>query len=100
MIRGTTPTHTFELPFAVDDIDQVRIVYAQEGSEILVKTNSDCTLEDSTIRVKLTQDDTLGFKAPGPVEIQIRVLMTNGDVLASSVMRVPVGVCLDNEVMA
>ena len=76
MIRGTTPTHTFTLPISVDDVDKIRIIYAQGGVKI-VKTNADCTMEGKTVTTTLTQEDTLGMNA-GSASVQVRFIDSDG----------------------
>jgi hypothetical protein len=39
--RGTTPTHTFTLPFERDYLKDLRISYYQNKDEILTKNLSD-----------------------------------------------------------
>ena len=99
MKRGTTPTHTFTLPFETSLLKTVRVVYAQLGQVILVKTGGDLNLSDNTVSVKLSQEDTLRFNCSHPVEIQIRVVTLLGDVHNSDIKRVSVGRCLENEVL-
>lgn len=103
MIQGTTPTHIFELPINPADIKELRITYAQESRPILTKKTGDCQMggiaDKYTVTVKLTQQETFGFKSGKPVEIQMRVMKLNGDVLASELLRTSVGRCLGNEVI-
>lgn len=88
MRLGTTPTHTFDVPFPVDTIRDLRIVYAQAGSEVLVKEKYDCEMEGHQITVKLTQEDTFLFNPNLYVEAQIRVLTIEGEVMASDIVRI------------
>lgn len=100
MIRGTTPTHTFNIPYNTSDIDVVRIIYAQRDKEIFVKTTEDCELVGKSIAVQLTQEDTYKFDYNYPVQIQLRVkLKETGVVVSTRVMRVTAGKCLDDEVL-
>lgn len=99
MFKGSTPTHTFELPFDVGLISNFKITYAQGGSIVLTKTPEDCTLEGNTISTKLTQEETLLFSCNLPVQIQVRVLTNNENALVSDILQVPVKKCLDNEVL-
>ena len=98
MIRGTTPTHTFTLPISVDDVDKIRIIYAQGGVKI-IKTNADCTMEGKTVTTTLTQEDTLSLSSDTAVQIQLRVLTREGEALVSDVYRIRPGVCLEDEVI-
>ena len=41
MIRGTTPTHIFNIPFDTSLVDEVKITYAQEDEIILIKGTAD-----------------------------------------------------------
>lgn len=99
MIRGTTPKHTFTIPFETSEIKEVRIIYGQEDVQLFVKQTSDCVLEGKTITLRLTQEDTLKFNHEKLAQIQLRVLTNSGDVLSTEVMVAFVGKCLDTEVM-
>jgi hypothetical protein len=100
MIRGTTPTHIFNIPFDTSLVDEVKITYAQDDIVLFSKTKDDCILEDNTVKVTLTQEDTFKFKHTKPVQIQIRILTVNGEAFASIVEKVGVSKCLDDEVLA
>lgn len=100
MIRGTTPTHTFTIPFDTSLIKEVRVVYAQADEPIICKETADCSLKGQEISTTLTQEETFKFDCKKAVQIQIRVLTTAGEVLATRVQSVSVDKCLDNEVMA
>lgn len=99
MIKGTTPTHTFRLPVTAENVKVLKITYSQDNLVRIVKRMNDCTLNGSTARVKLTQEETLSLNHHKSVEIQIRILTVSGDALASNVKSVPCGRCLDTEVL-
>jgi hypothetical protein len=99
MIRGTTPTHIFNIPFDTSLVDEVKVTYAQDDVVVLEKHTVDCTLEGATISVTLTQEDTFLFNCKKAVEVQIRVLTINGEAFASIVEKIGVSKCLDNEVL-
>jgi hypothetical protein len=88
MIRGTTPTHTFTLPFDTGLIKTILITYKQNNNIKLQKWTNECEFLGDTVSVKLSQEDTLQFEGNIPVQIQIRVLTFSGDATASDVMRV------------
>lgn len=100
MRRGSTPTHTFKIPFDTSLLAQARIVYAQLCNVVLVKTGEDLVMEGNTIKTRLTQEETLAFNCSHPVEIQLRVLTQAGDVQNSDIVKVSVKRCLESEVMA
>lgn len=99
MIRGTTPTHTFKIPFDTSLIAELRITYKQPTGVELTKCETDCTLSENSIAVKLTQEETLQFNHKYNVEIQVRILTQGGDVVASKVLTTTVEKCLNDEVL-
>lgn len=90
MYRGTTPTLTFNLPFAASTLSAAYITFAQFGASVFEKALTDCTASGQALTVTLTQSDTLLLNATEKVEIQIRGKTTDGEVIASNIMRVPV----------
>ena len=99
MIQGTTPKHTFNIPFDTSMIDKVRILYAQNDNLVVVKTKEDCEITDKAIITTLTQEDTFKFDKNTDVEIQIRILTKGGDAPASIPIKVGVTKCLETEVI-
>ena len=99
MIRGTTPTHTFNIPFDVSYIKECKVVYAQDNVVIVTKSTSDCILEGTSVKTTLSQEDTFAFDSNKAVQIQLRILTTNDVALASVVANVGIAKCLDDEVM-
>lgn len=96
---GTTPTHIFRLPFSTLLIDKVRIIYAQNDEQILVKEKDDCDLKGNQISVTLTQEETFKFDCTKCVQIQVRILTSGGQALKSRVKIISIEDCLDREVM-
>lgn len=99
MKRGTTPTHTFELPFDTSILKELKITYAQDDKSILCKRLADCELNGSVAKVKLTQEETFMFDCKKMVQIQLRGLTLGGDAPESDVIIVSVDKCLDDEVL-
>lgn len=99
MLIGTTPTHTFGLPFETDVISKIKVTYAQNGRVILEKKDKQCVLDGNTVSIKLTQEDTFLFEYGKNVEIQMRILTAGGDALASNIRIISVDKCLDSEVL-
>lgn len=90
MYRGTTPTITFHLPIDGSSITVLNLSFAQKGDIILEKTLADCTVEGNTLRVTLTEQETLLFDADrGMVEMQLRIGCGEAR-MASNIMRVSV----------
>lgn len=108
MLQGTTPTHTFNIPFSVSNIAEVRVIYSQQTDKtnknskfapVFVKTNEDCVMEYKQIKVTLTQEDTFKFDHELPVKIQLRVLTNTNNALASVPRKIGITECLETEVI-
>lgn len=99
MKRGTTPTHVFTLPFEVNLIEKVMVIYAQNNVEVIKKEKEDCEMNGRQVSVTLSQEETLRLSQTANVEVQIRILTNKGNALASQVFVHRVGACLNNEVV-
>lgn len=105
---GTTPKHTFTLPFELPAGAEYRIVYAQgeDNQEIILfeLTTERCTVNGNQIQVKLTQQETLLFDytpvfcngkyAPRPVKIQIGVETPGDNIMWSDIISTDIERCL------
>lgn len=100
MTPGTTPTHTFTLPFNPQQGSKFCVVYAQ-GKEyheqvVLELGTNRCSINGKNIVVKLTQEETLKFDrtprqyqgkySPYPVKIQIGIQTPDGNIQWSQVI--------------
>ena len=101
IMQGTTPTHTFNLPFDTNIIKTVRIIYSQCGEKLFSRENKDdnVTLEGTQVRTTLTQQETLSMDPEKVVEIQLRIVTLGGEVANSRVIRVSAERCLEDEVI-
>ena len=92
IIRGTTPTLSFELPFAVSGLAEMYITISQKYENILInKTLNDCTASGNTVDVTLSQSDTLKLIPDKPCFIQVRTLDAGGVAKASEMVKCMVG---------
>lgn len=93
MFRGTTPQLEFHLPFDTANIKTVWVTFSQYDEELFTVKTEEVTMSGQKISVKLTQAQTLKLKPKKvlrdnhDVEIQLRILTTTGDALASNIMR-------------
>lgn len=99
MIRGTTPSFTFKLPFPVAALANAKLTIRQ-GETTLEKKLCDCEAGENILAFKLTQEETFLFDCHSFVKVQLRVVTERGDALATGVYDVPVNQCLDGEVLA
>lgn len=99
MRRGTSPTHTFTLPFDTNIVAKVRIIYAQRDVIKIVKKETDCEMSGNTISVKLTQADTLRLSCSLKTDIQLKVLTVSNDSFVSDIITRNTDKCLSDEVL-
>lgn len=99
MTRYTTPTETFTLPDDVDTstLSGYEVVFMQDDVT-LIKTQDDCTLDEQTISVTLTQEETASF-SKGRCNVQIRGIYTDESVFATTIQQIYVHDVLNGEVM-
>lgn len=90
MIRGTTPTICFKLPFDDGQIAELWLTISQRGQEVLTKEKPDMTYDGEKYSIKLTQEDTLKLDDDQYAEIQLRIRTASGDAIASRVKRIAV----------
>lgn len=97
IIRGTTQTQYFNIPFIWEDIVDCYVSYEHKNKIVLEKTIDEISysFEKEAIQVDLSQNDTLSFPkigirsrpADGVIMIQIRVVLNDGRVHASAPIR-------------
>lgn len=86
MHRGTTPTLTFTLPFKTNDIKNIWVTFSQNDKIIIDLDGERCFFNEYDVKVKLTQRETLSLRQNAPVEMQLRVLMTDDTALTSYII--------------
>lgn len=91
MVRGTTPTLTFTLPFSTTTIADGFVTFQQNGKNVLDIPKTEWTITDANnIAVTLDQAETLLFEH-GTAKIQIRAKLSDGSAVASEIISVAVG---------
>ena len=99
MKRGTTPTHSFGIPFDVETLNRVRITYSQNKKILFVKEDDEVAIDGNKLQVRLSQEETLMCRPENSVEIQLKVLLNDGNVLVSDIINDNVEDCIDEEVL-
>ena len=111
MIRATTPKHMFLFETDPSVYSKILITYQQNGQNIMEKTKDDLTFEEVEdpcsgetcygAWFRLTQEESNKFQAgPGKqVTVQVRVLTTANEALASDKKTFSVQDVLNDEVL-
>lgn len=98
-IRGTTPTHRFALPFDGGKIKDLTVTYCRDNGEVVVKRRlGECEITENVVSVTLGQLESLSFQPDEIVEVQIKLSIDGGNVVASPKYRIAVEDALDTEV--
>ncbi len=101
MIRGTTPTLRFKIPYTEEQIQLGYLTFSR-GSSVFLDiplTDERISVEDYYIYLTLSQEDTLKFNSRAVYSIQIRLLLEDDIAVASNIMTIPISAILKNGVI-
>ena len=107
MIRATTPLQEFTFETNPAEFSRILITYKQDETIVMEKTQADLSFssyigEDGIIvyiaSFRMTQEEANLFE-PEPVRVQVRVLTSDNEALASEITTVRVSDVLDDEVL-
>ncbi len=88
MFRGSTPLHTFTVDRDLREA-VIYVTYQQNGVTVMERTNDSLSVTETSVALRLTQEETLEFQS-GVIHIQIRYVLPDGTADASTIMQVPV----------
>lgn len=103
MIRGTTPTIVLKFPEDAQpdftNIEALQLTLNSSDHKLVVNEDRvTIDAENNTIKLLLTQQDTLAFNA-GTIEIQIRIKFNNSGVWASGIKKTTMNRILEGGVI-
>ena len=102
MVRGSTLTFTFVIPFNVSKIKNLYVTVEQKvGTDVIQieKSIDDCELQEKQISCRFTQEDTLKLKENRLANVQLRVLTHDDEALVSDVFEISVNELLKEGVI-
>lgn len=106
MIRGSTQQLIFNIGINTEEVSQLWLTFSHSNrlnAEIFTKEINDVILDGTTITVPLSQEETLALNEYNIKEkvvyIQLRVLLNDGQVLASNVVEMTVSHLLKDGVL-
>ena len=88
MVRGTTPTLEFTLPFSTDILAEAYVTLSQNKKVVVDKPLVELERNGNKLSVKLTQAETLLLDSERKTEIQVRVRTLENEALASDIITV------------
>ena len=105
MIRATTPYHEFVFSENPSEYTKILITYTQEDTIVLEKQKSDLTITENPdvegqyiASFRMTQAEANLFDV-GAVRVQVRILKSNGDAMASEIVTLKIEEVLNDEVL-
>lgn len=99
MIQYTTPTFTFDISLPTSAIADIEVTFKQANTGVEVQkemVKDKLSITDGKLSVTLSQEDTGKFSV-GSCQVQMRVLTTDGKVLASEIARIKVEPSLSSD---
>lgn len=89
MTRGTTPSYIITIK-DLDDLAGNHVeVDIKQGAALLQFEDDDVIIDENTIKITLTQEQTLTLSA-GSAKLQVRGIRQDGTAWASNIITVPV----------
>jgi len=88
--RGTTPTNTFTVDVDLRDAEVLWLTYKQNSKIVIQKEKEDLEIDETEVRVYLTQEETLALKDSVGVRIQFRARYADGNAIKSNIMQASV----------
>ena len=88
MIRGTTPTLEFVIPFDTGQLAEAFVTLSQNDEVVIDKPLAECQCNEDKLIVRLTQEETLKLECDIVTEIQIRARTLEGEAIASQIIKV------------
>lgn len=98
IIAGGNKLETFKLPIPIKYIKKLNLIYVQDDHIILKKNLNDLTVaefDDSLLYFKLNENDTMRFNK-GRAKAQLKVLLEDGTILISAILKINVVETLDD----
>ncbi len=89
MFRYTTPTLVFKLPFEASELIEAYITLEQKNVTI-EKGLSDCTQNENTLSLVLSQEETGQLEAQRGTAVQLRCKDNSGKAYASKIFNLKI----------
>ena len=84
IVRGTTAIHEFSTSYSPSDIEELRIVYGQNRRAVIIKDQYAARITKDNITLNLSQEDTLLFTPGKNITVEIKIKLTNGQVVSNA----------------
>ena len=97
--RGTTHSFEFDMETDLSAVSVMWVTLSQNGMERVTKETEDIEIDGQTVKVNLTQEDTLALKPNRVAKLQIRILMDDGSAEITETIKRNVKDCLKDGVI-
>lgn len=79
---------------------KILVTFSQNGKKVIVKHKADLTLLEAGVKIKLTQNETALFSAPGNAELQFRAYVSEYNAPGSRMWVIPVYPTNNEEILS
>ena len=100
IIRACSYTATIQTPEDPTNYSAILITFAQDGTNLINKTESDVTFDDNKVIVQLDQNETKTFTCGKKAYLQIRCYESQYNAPGSMVWGIDVYPALNDEVLS
>lgn len=98
IFQGSTPTLYFNTNAPLQNFKKIQLTIRQRGTIVLEKENL-IVVDEDTVKVKLTQQDTLLFSSKFELEPQLRIKYNDGSVVVSDIVPFTIEEVIKKEVI-
>lgn len=99
MRRACSYQATFQTPEPPSNYSDILVTVSQNGENLITKQRYQLLVEDYTVAVQLTQEETALFEAGTPAQIQIRCFGGVYNAPGSAVYSIEVWPALDDRIL-
>lgn len=97
--RACSYAATFQTPKPPSNYSEILVTFSQDGQNLINKARYQLNVEEFTVTVQLTQEETKLFEAGRPAQIQIRCFGAVYDAPGSAVFSVDVWPALNDTIL-
>ena len=97
--RACSYAATFQTPKPPSNYSEILVTFSQDGQNLINKARYQLNVEEFTVTVQLTQEETKLFEAGKTAQIQIRCFGATYDAPGSAVFSVDVWPALDDRIL-
>ena len=85
ILRGATNTLDFEIPCDASNVSKINVYFGQDDDYLFMKATTECELDGTKAKVKLTREETLKFTHRKLAQVQCFIETKAGETIGCKV---------------